>query len=121
MTAAQYFNSAILSAQKRYQQTRDWNAYLADCAYAALQCGASVLASNNPRLRHLGTALTGASYTIKGLIDQALDEGATFSCPVDEGHDHEQFLIRFVHHTQRFLDRDTQSVRDVLEHMGLLG
>lgn len=113
---SRYFAMQLQSARRNYERTRDFNAYLADCTYVALKIAANELANRDRRLGHLSTGLSAASYGIKGLVDLVADR---LSCPIEQGHSHEDFLGDFSRHAKRFIDRDTQVVRDILAHLGL--
>jgi hypothetical protein len=112
---ARYFAMQLRSAQTKYNRSRDFNAYMADCTYVALLIAANALAEKNRMLAHLPKGLTAASYGIKGLVDMVADQ---LRCPVEHELNHEDFLGEFYHHSKRFFDRDTQGIKDILSHIG---
>jgi len=113
---ARYFAYQVQSARRTYDRTGDHNAYMADCLYTAVAIAAAALAESDSRLRHLPKAVSGASYAIKGLVDMVADK---LSCPIDHEHNHEDFLHSWYHHGRRFVDRDTQVVKDILTSLGI--
>jgi hypothetical protein len=113
---SRYFALQLRSAQRAYDRSGDFNAYMADCTYVALQIAANALAEQDRRLAHLPKGLTAAAYGIKGLVDLVADR---LRCPVENGLNHEDFLGEFYHHSKRYFDRDAQVIRDILSHIGL--
>lgn len=113
---AQFYASQLHSARRTYEKSGDHNAYMSDCLYTAIHIAASLLAQEDRRLAHLPKAVSGASYAIKGLVDMV---AANLSCPIDNEHDHEDFLRSWYQHGRRFVDRDTKVVQDILKSMGI--
>lgn len=113
---ARYYAYQLQSARRTYDRSNDHKAYMADCLYVAVSVAAAALADRDRRLAHLPKAVSTASYAIKGLVDMIADN---LSCPIDQDHTHEDFLQSWYNHGRRFVDRDTQVVKDVLAHLGI--
>jgi hypothetical protein len=113
---AAVFALSLRNARARYDQSDDYNAYIADCTYIALKMAAAGLAERYLHLKHLPTALTAAQYHIRGLTDTVADR---MSCPIEGNQSHHDFLSDFHAHTKKFVDHDVQVVKDILHHMGL--
>jgi len=110
------FALQLQQAQRKYQENRDLNAYLADCVYTALQMAAGELAGRNSRLNHLSTAVTAAKWLIQGAVD---DVAAHLRDPVGANQSHVDFLSSFSSHVRKYVNRDLGAVKDVLSHLGL--
>jgi hypothetical protein len=113
---APIFAFSLRNARTRYEQSDDFNAYIADCTYIALRMAAAGLAERYTHLSHLPTALSAAQYEIRGLTDTVADR---MSCPIEGNQSHADFLSDFHRHTKKFVDHDIQVVKDILHHMGL--
>jgi hypothetical protein len=99
-----------------YRESGDFAAYLADCIYVACHMAVTHLATRDPRLSHLTTALSTTQYAIKGVVDEIV---GYLKCPVERELSPQEFLKEFYLHGKKFLDRDLHSVRDVLRHFGI--
>ena len=72
MDANKYFCYQVMAARNNYTRTGDWNAYLADCVYAAVLAGANALAKQNRRaFENLPFLVRLSRYGIKGVVESA--------------------------------------------------
>lgn len=116
------FAHQLQSARDTYDKDRrtDPDAhedYMVRCFTVALSIAAAEIAERYQQYQHLPTALSVSRPAVQGL---AATVAHHLSCPIDNGHDHEDFIRAWYSHSMRYLDHDTpQVVKELLHHLGL--
>lgn len=115
-----WYASGCQSALDQYKRSKDWNAYLADCAYLSIRYLVDQQAMRTPGLRYAAASMTALQHVIRSAIEVEIEKVRAPDMQRESLHDYVDHLKHHTaHHIARHCERFDVSLQRGLRHIGL--